>query len=126
MNSAIDFVKSNPEVFAALVAAIGIVGGIVGNWISARVQAAAGRAQANAAVDAARIATEAERLAALREDRKVQIAAFVRCARETLKNTELMFLEEGHEEATLHEELKQLKGQLELVAPRQSWLTLSG
>lgn len=119
MDRAIDFVKSNPEVFAALVAAIGIVGGIAGNWISARVQAAGGKAQANAAVDAARITTEAERMAALREDRKVQIAAFIRCAREILKHTELMFLEEGHEEATEagHEELMQLEGQLELVAP---------
>ncbi|MFE5484062.1 hypothetical protein [Streptomyces sp. NPDC056527] len=81
MQNAIDFVKDNPEVFAALVAAIGILGGIAGNWISAAVQAAGGRAQANAAVDAARISAEAQRMAALREDRKAQLAVFIRCAR---------------------------------------------
>ncbi|MGW2843592.1 hypothetical protein [Streptomyces sp. NPDC001274] len=111
-------IKNNPEVFAALVAALGIGGGILGNWISARVQAASGRAQAAAAVDAARIATEAQRLAALREDRKIQIAAFVRLAREIINHTESAFLEEGHLEPAQAswEELMQLEGQLELVA----------
>ncbi|MFI1946961.1 hypothetical protein ACH46F_24330 [Streptomyces virginiae] len=119
MDRSLDMIKNNPEVFAALVAALGIAGGVLGNWISAKVQVAGGRAQAAAAVDAARIATEAQRMAALREDRKIQIAAFVRSAREVLKHTELMFTEEGHLEPAMSqwEELMQLEGQLELVAP---------
>ncbi|MFF4642226.1 hypothetical protein [Streptomyces sp. NPDC001389] len=119
MDRSLDMIKNNPEVFAALVAALGIAGGILGNWISAKVQVAGGQAQAVAAVDAARIASEAQRTAALREDRKTQIAAFVRSAREILKHTELALTEEGHlEPAQSHwEELMQLEGQLELVAP---------
>ncbi|MEV7305499.1 hypothetical protein ACFW61_18780 [Streptomyces microflavus] len=119
MDTSLDMIKNNPEVFAALVAALGIAGGILGNWISAKVQATGGRAQAAAAVDAARIATEAQRLATLREDRKIQIAAFVRLAREVLTHTEFMFVEEGRLEPakTGWEELMQLEGQLELVAP---------
>ncbi|MEU4731078.1 hypothetical protein [Streptomyces sp. NPDC023588] len=119
MDRAFDMIKNNPEVFAALVAAIAIVGGVFGNWISAKVQASGGRAQANAAVDAARISTEAQRMSALREDRRVQIAAFIRHAREILKECDLMFLEEGHEPSarSAYEELVQLEGQLELVSP---------
>lgn len=119
MDTSLDMIKNNPEVFAALVAALGIAGGILGNWISAKVQATGGRAQAAAAVDAARIATEAQRMAALRKDRKIQIAAFVRLAREVLTHTEFTFVEEGRLEPakTGWEELMQLEGQLELVAP---------
>ncbi|MFB9558600.1 hypothetical protein, partial [Streptomyces roseoviridis] len=120
MQTAIDFIKDNPEVFAALVAALGILGGIAGNWISAAIQAAGGRAQANAAVDAARISAEAQRAAALREDRKIEIAAFVRCARRLAVDLHEMYEKDWYETSVNDTwyELGQVFGQLELVASK--------
>ncbi|MGW2207066.1 hypothetical protein [Streptomyces sp. NPDC001774] len=119
MQRAIDFIKDNPEVFAAVVAAIGILGGIAGNWISAALQAAGGKAQANAAVDAARISAEAQRLAALREDRKAQLAGFIRCARKVAEDLNQLF--DTHYRqfpvSEHYDELGQMWDQIELVAP---------
>ncbi|MFD9499938.1 hypothetical protein [Streptomyces sp. NPDC060035] len=71
--------KDNSEVFAT-VAALGIVGGLAGNVIGAAFQSRGGKAQADAAVLAARIAGEAQRLAALHTDRPKDIAEFIQAA----------------------------------------------
>jgi hypothetical protein len=70
-------IKDNPDVFTALVALIAVLGGIVGSYIGARVQAASGRAQANAATDAARIMVQYQHLASLHTDRRTVLADFL-------------------------------------------------
>ncbi|MFF8271824.1 hypothetical protein ACF059_31285 [Streptomyces sp. NPDC016562] len=112
-------IKNNPEVFAALVAALGIAGGIVGNAIGSALQAWGGRAQANAAVMAARITAEADRLAALREERRIELAAFIRAARETVQQAALAFVypDQDDQIKANYEDTLRLAGQAELVVP---------
>ncbi|MFD4855140.1 hypothetical protein [Streptomyces atratus] len=119
MNTVIEFVKDNPEAFAGIVAFLAIFGGVLGNWISAKVQAASGKAQASAARDAAWIAAEAQRLATLHTDRRSEIAAFIRAAREAVKNAELMYVREGYEEPAqaAYTDLTLKQAELELIAP---------
>ncbi|GAA2267936.1 hypothetical protein GCM10010232_70480 [Streptomyces amakusaensis] len=79
-----DFIKhvgTNQAAFTVIVACLAILGGIVGNWISAWLQSRAGRAQAAAAKEAARITAEAQRLAALYTDRRVLLARLVETTR---------------------------------------------
>ncbi|MEU3690321.1 hypothetical protein [Streptomyces narbonensis] len=59
------YFEDNPEIFAAMVAAIAILGGLLGSIVGAKIQANGGRDQAAAAREAARIAAEAQRVAAL-------------------------------------------------------------
>ncbi|MFF0561709.1 hypothetical protein [Streptomyces sp. NPDC004266] len=122
MSSVIEAIKGNPEVFAAVVAFIGIGGGILGNFIGARIQLRGGRAQADAARDAARITAEAQRLAALRDDRRREIAQFVQKARETVSYAKALYQRdhEGVDQAairTAYLELSQKQAELELIAP---------
>ncbi len=123
MNRVVEAIKDNPEVFAAVVAFIGIGGGILGNFIGARIQLRGGRAQADAARDAARITAEAQRLAALRDDRRREIAQFVQKARETVSYAETLYQQEDHEGAhqaavrTAYMELSRKQAELELIAP---------
>ncbi|MFG3495845.1 hypothetical protein [Streptomyces sp. NPDC047928] len=97
---------------------IGIVGGgIRGNFIGARIQLCGGRAQADAARDAARLTAEAQRLAALRDDRRREIAQFVQKARETVSCAETLYQRdhEGNHQAairTVYLELSQNKQSL--------------
>ncbi|MFI6423377.1 hypothetical protein ACIBG6_39120 [Streptomyces sp. NPDC050842] len=79
------YFEDHPEVFAALVAALSIIGGLAGSVIGAKIQANGGRAQANAAREAAQITAEAQHLLAMHQDLKVEVASFVREARETLR-----------------------------------------
>ncbi|MEV4949767.1 hypothetical protein [Streptomyces sp. NPDC053755] len=74
MGTVIDAIKGYPEVFAAVVAFLGIAGGVLGDFIGARIQLRGGRAQADAARDAARITAEAQRPAALGDDRRRETA----------------------------------------------------
>ncbi|MFE6222972.1 hypothetical protein [Streptomyces sp. NPDC057854] len=76
------YFEDNPEIFAALVAAIAILGGLLGSIIGAKIQANGGRDQAAAAREAATIAAEAQRVAALWSVRQVQMAEFIRGVRE--------------------------------------------
>ncbi|MDX3854865.1 hypothetical protein [Streptomyces sp. AK02-01A] len=78
----IELIGSNEKAFTVMVAFFGILGGIAGNWIGAWLQSRAGRAQASAAMDAARITAEAQRLAALHTDRRVLLARLVETARQ--------------------------------------------
>ncbi|MFF4501611.1 hypothetical protein [Streptomyces sp. NPDC001401] len=119
MHKLFDYFKHNPELFGAYVALIALFVGFFGTWLAAWLQARSGNEQANAARDAARITAQAERLAALRVDRRVEIAAFVRLARETFDSAELMF-RRADEEADLkraYAELTQKQAEIELIAP---------
>ncbi|MYT68352.1 MULTISPECIES: hypothetical protein [unclassified Streptomyces] len=122
MSHVIEAIKDNPEVFAAAVAFIGIGGGILGNFIGARIQLRGGRAQADAARDAARITAEAQRLAALRDDRRREIAQFIQKTRETVSHAEALYQRdhEGGQQAAVritYLELSQKQAELELIAP---------
>ncbi|MEU5216593.1 hypothetical protein AB0G79_10390 [Streptomyces sp. NPDC020807] len=122
MSSVIEAIKGNPEVFAAVVAFIGIGGGILGNFIGARIQVRGGRAQADAARDAARITAEALRLATLRDDRRREIAQFVQKARQTVSHAKALYQQDREgvdQEAvrTAYLELSQKQAELELIAP---------
>ncbi|MEV4949753.1 hypothetical protein [Streptomyces sp. NPDC053755] len=122
MGTVIDAIKGNPEVFAAVVALLGIAGGVLGNFIGARIQLRGGRAQADAARDAARITAEAQRLAALWDDRRRETAQFVQKARETAACAETLYErdDEGLQLAamrTAYLELSQKQAELELIAP---------
>ncbi|MFJ5142761.1 hypothetical protein [Streptomyces sp. NPDC088707] len=68
------YFEDNPEIFAALVAAIAILGGLLGSIIGAKFQANGGRDQAAAAREAAKIAAEAQHIAALWSVRHMQTA----------------------------------------------------
>ncbi|MFI8327032.1 hypothetical protein [Streptomyces sp. NPDC085529] len=75
------YFEDHPEIFAALVAAIAVLGGLLGSVIGAKIQADGGRDQAAAAREAAQIAAEAQRVAALWSVRQLQVAEFIRSAR---------------------------------------------
>ncbi|MFG3193552.1 hypothetical protein [Streptomyces omiyaensis] len=85
------YFEDNPEIFAALVAAIAIVGGIVGSIIGAKIQANGGRDQAAAAREAAKTAAEAQRVAALWTVRQVQVAELIQAVREVRRVSELFY-----------------------------------
>ncbi|MFE6222973.1 hypothetical protein [Streptomyces sp. NPDC057854] len=73
-----NYFEGRPEIFAAVVALLVGVGAVLG----AKIQANGGRAQAAAAREAAEIAAEAQREAALWTVRQVQIAEFIQGVRE--------------------------------------------
>ncbi|MGW4701732.1 hypothetical protein [Streptomyces sp. NPDC004285] len=85
------YFEENPEIAAALVAAIAVVAGIVG----AKIQANAGRAQAAAAREAAQIAAEAQRVAALWSVRQVQVAEFLEQIREVRRLGDLFYTQDS-------------------------------
>ncbi|GGR51677.1 hypothetical protein [Streptomyces roseolus] len=84
-----NYFEGRPEIFAAVVAAVGIVGAVVG----ARIQANGGRAQAAAAREAAQIAADAQREAALWSVRQVRTAEFIQKVREVERICELFYSE---------------------------------
>ncbi|MFH8253438.1 hypothetical protein [Streptomyces roseolus] len=92
------YFEDNPEIFAAIVAAIAILGGLLGSIIGARIQANGGRDQAAAAREAARIAAEAQRVAALWNVRQVQVAEFIRCTREAVVISQRLYEAEPDDE----------------------------
>ncbi|MFF9147200.1 hypothetical protein ACF1BN_20310 [Streptomyces sp. NPDC014861] len=97
------YFEDNPEIFAALVAAIAILGGLLGSVIGAKIQANGGRAQADAAQKAAEIAAEAQRVAALWNVRQLQVAEFIRCVREAVATSQRLYEAEPDDQ-----ELRQL------------------
>lgn len=88
----VKYFEDNPEIFAALVAAIAILGGLLGSVIGAKIQANGGKAQAVAAQKAAEIAAEAQRVAALWSVRQVQVAEFIQRVREVQRISELFYV----------------------------------
>ncbi|MFC8177211.1 hypothetical protein [Streptomyces sp. NPDC057325] len=76
------YFESNPEIFAALVAAFAIVGSYFAGVRGAKIQARGGQDQAAAAREAAQIAAEAQRIAALWAVQQAQSAEFIRSVRE--------------------------------------------
>ncbi|MFJ5708335.1 hypothetical protein [Streptomyces sp. NPDC093105] len=117
------YFEDNPDVFAALVAAIAILGGLLGSVIGAKIQANGGRDQAAAAREAARIAAEAQRVAALWNVREVQIAEFVRSAREMMAVCEAMYRSDDDAESrrarvdAASKEMVLREAEIRLVAP---------
>ncbi|WP_031002169.1 hypothetical protein [Streptomyces sp. NRRL F-5727] len=117
------YFEDNPDVFAALVAAVAILGGLLGSVIGARIQANGGRDQAAAAREAARIAAEAQRVAALWNVRQAQIAEFVRSARELTAVCEGMYRSDDDAESrrarvdAASREMVLREAEIRLVAP---------
>ncbi|MFJ7986243.1 hypothetical protein [Streptomyces sp. NPDC096351] len=118
------YFEGNPEIFAALVAAIAIVGGLLGSIIGAKIQANGGRDQATAARDAARIAAEAQRVAALWTVRQGQIAEFTRKARELVGLAEDFYrrpidADQRQRANEAYAALDLLRAEIELTAPKK-------
>ncbi|MEU9851813.1 hypothetical protein [Streptomyces sp. NPDC047974] len=118
------YFEENPEIFAALVAAIAIVGGLLGSVIGAKIQANGGRDQAAAAREAARIAAEAQRVAALWAARQLQIAQFIQSARDVVDVCNRSYEEGDDGRLILHlrdaTQAMRLKAhEVELVAPQR-------
>ncbi|MEU9089748.1 hypothetical protein [Streptomyces sp. NPDC048428] len=113
------YFEGKPELFAALVAAIAIVGGVVG----AKMQANGGRAQAAAAREAAEIAAEAQRVATLWSVRQVQVAEFVQSVREAVRLSDRFYLEPDGGELqnrahAAYQTASLKKAEIELIASR--------
>ncbi|MEU7075817.1 hypothetical protein AB0B30_37360 [Streptomyces narbonensis] len=100
MNSLRMYFESNPDLFAAFIAALAIIGGLAGSLLGARIQASGGRDQAKAAREAAEIAAEAQRVAALWNVRQVQTAEFIQQVREVSRVVEQLYTQEITAELT--------------------------
>ncbi|MFJ8133338.1 hypothetical protein [Streptomyces hydrogenans] len=90
------YFEDNPEIFAAIVAAIAILGGLLGSIIGAKIQANGGRDQAAAAREAARIAAEAQRVAALWNVRQLQVAEYIQGVREVRRLANLFYEQDAN------------------------------
>jgi hypothetical protein len=116
------YFENNHEIFAALVAALAILGGLIGSVLGAKIQANGGRAQANAAREAAQITSEAQRVAALWTVRQVQTAEFIHNVREVLHTSHLLVVDE-HTEALraqvqeTGQAMRRKFAELQLIAP---------
>ncbi|WP_329375742.1 hypothetical protein OG625_00280 [Streptomyces sp. NBC_01351] len=121
MDQIFDFITDNSGALTILVPFLAILGGIWGNRIGAKIQASGGKAQASAARDAARITAEAQRLAALHTDRRIEIAAFIRAARDSVKSASLMFLRPGYDGPAkqAYTDLQVQLAEVEVIAPEQ-------
>ncbi|MET8751305.1 hypothetical protein ABZW32_14585 [Streptomyces sp. NPDC004667] len=91
MDKVIEFIKAEPEAATVFAALLAIVGGFLGSLASGWVQALGGKAQASAAVEAARISAEAQRIASLHTDRRKEIAAFIYEARHAVNTGNRLF-----------------------------------
>ncbi|MER7540228.1 hypothetical protein ABTX77_36435 [Streptomyces sp. NPDC097704] len=91
MNAFRQYFEDNPEIFAALVAALAIVGSYLAGVRGAKIQANGGLDQAAAAREAAQIAAEAQRVAALWTVRQTQVAAFIEGVREVRHVSDLFY-----------------------------------
>ncbi|MFB6632178.1 hypothetical protein ACFCWY_19995 [Streptomyces sp. NPDC056362] len=124
MNGLRQYFEDNPEIFAALVAAIAIVGGLLGSVFGAKIQARSGQDQASAAREAAQIAAEAQRLAALWTVRQVQVAEFVHSARAVRRMIDSYYTRnpfDGTSRTQLQEAeqaMFQKEAEIELIVPR--------
>ncbi|MFD9246136.1 hypothetical protein ACFV0D_30275 [Streptomyces sp. NPDC059556] len=118
------YFEDNPEIFAALVAAIAILGGLLGSVIGAKIQANGGRDQAAAAREAARIAAEAQRVAALWAVRQLQTAEYIQGVRDVRHAIRRFYREDpagGALLAQLNEALgamNQKQAEIILIAPK--------
>ncbi|MFH8628215.1 hypothetical protein ACH4A8_41110 [Streptomyces vietnamensis] len=123
MNAFRQYFEDNPEIFAALVAAIAIVGGLLGSIIGAKIQANGGRDQAAAAREAAEIAAEAQRVAALWNVRQVQVAELIQRARVVQRQCRRYYAEDTTGGALLtqlndaQEAMYLKQAELELIVP---------
>ncbi|MFD9410098.1 hypothetical protein ACFWBN_24210 [Streptomyces sp. NPDC059989] len=95
---------------------LAIGGGLLGNWLGAKVQAAGGLAQASAAREAAWIAAEAYRLAALRDERRTAAAEYVRTTRRFMRLTLDLYRQERDDEADIWDEVDLALADLQLSA----------
>ncbi|MEU6168062.1 hypothetical protein [Streptomyces tanashiensis] len=100
MNSLRTYFENNPDLFAAFIAALAIIGGLAGSLLGAKIQANGGRDQAQAAREAAEIAAEAQRVAALWSVRQVQTAEFIQQVREVSRAAEQLYTQEITAELT--------------------------
>ncbi|WP_314251215.1 hypothetical protein [Streptomyces sp. DSM 40907] len=126
MDTVISFIRAEPEVATVMAALLAIAGGVAGSLLSGWVQARGGRAQASAAVEAARITAEAQHLASLHSDRRREIAAFIYEARHAANTANSLFYcrldpsEIAALKATAqsaHAALRVKQAELELIAP---------
>ncbi|MFD8009556.1 hypothetical protein [Streptomyces sp. NPDC058955] len=117
------YFEDNPEIFAALVAAIAILGGLLGSVMGARIQANGGRDQAAAAREAAEIAAEAQRVAALWSVRQLQVAEFIRSVREMMSVYNGMYRSDDDAESrrarvdAASKEMALREAEIRLIAP---------
>ncbi|MEU9774864.1 hypothetical protein [Streptomyces sp. NPDC047968] len=116
------YLEDNPDLFAALVAALAIIGGLAGNVIGARIQAAGGRDQARAAREAAETTAEAQRVAALWTVRQVQTAEFMRYVHELKRIADSFYMRESTVElraqaGDAYQAMTQKCAEIQLTAP---------
>ncbi|MFB7609901.1 hypothetical protein [Streptomyces gardneri] len=118
------YFEDNPEIFAALVAAIAILGGLLGSVIGAKIQASGGRDQAAAAREAAQIAAEAQRNTDLWAVRQLQTAEFIHGVRKVVLIHGSFYRQDSSDGVLLAEltnaeqALLQKEAEIELVAPQ--------
>ncbi|MFC8177210.1 hypothetical protein, partial [Streptomyces sp. NPDC057325] len=117
------YFEDNPEIFAALMAAIAIVGGLIGSIIGAKIQANGGRDQAAAAREAAKIAAEAQHVAALWSVRQAQVAEFIHSLRE-VRRVSMLYYDHHATTADLGTQLREAqqalgrrRAEIELIVP---------
>ncbi|WP_098897931.1 hypothetical protein [Streptomyces sp. st77] len=116
------YFEDNPEIFAALVAAIAILGGLLGSIIGAKIQANGGRDQAAAAREAARIAAEAQHVAALWSVQHIQTAEYIRIVHELSRLSTSFYKQDStggaleEQISTVYREMIQKLAEIELVA----------
>ncbi|MFE1378174.1 hypothetical protein ACFW6S_04340 [Streptomyces sp. NPDC058740] len=106
MNAFRQYFEDNPEIFAALVAALAIVGSYLAGVRGAKIQANGGLDQAAAAREAAQIAAEAQRVAALWTVRQTQVAAFIEGVRE-VQHVSGLFYEQDMTASDLNAQLRE-------------------
>ncbi|MFJ6252880.1 MULTISPECIES: hypothetical protein [unclassified Streptomyces] len=122
MNAFRQYFEDNPEIFAVLVAAIAIVGGLAGSIIGAKIQARSGQDQASAAREAAQIAATAQHVSALWTIQQVQIAEYIQGVRDARRLISSFYQEDclNGEAAALARELMhaldQKQAEIELIA----------
>ncbi|MFE6853938.1 hypothetical protein ACFVDH_24475 [Streptomyces sp. NPDC057674] len=116
------YFEDNPEIFAALVAVLAIVGSYLAGVRGAKIQAKGGRDQAAAAREAAEIAAKAQRVAALWSIQQVQIAEYIQRVRDARRLISRFYQEDclnGEAEALARElmhALDQKLAEIELIA----------
>ncbi|MFF3863344.1 hypothetical protein [Streptomyces sp. NPDC002209] len=121
------WIERNSAGLSLLVPFLAIGGGLLGNWLGARIQANGGLAQASAAREAARITAEASRLAALRDERRLAIAEFVRGARALFRLSWELYHDDREEEARqAHGALSYAYAEVQLCAPGSIVLLAGG
>ena len=117
------YFEENDAIFAALVAALAIVGSYLAGVRGAKIQSKGGHAQAAAAREAAKIAAEAQRVAALWTVRQVQVAEFIQLLRERERATLRLYSEndaDGTVQAQIDETgfaVRRKAAEIQLIVP---------